>query len=84
MMTMKTYLKPLRSNFEGMRNCWVFRKNRPERIKRSTLPDPKEVRLRMEIALTKADIARPEWEHAQQQKQILARIALLEERIAGY
>ena len=78
------YLTPLQSNYPYVQKCWVYRKDRPDRIRKSTLPSPTEVRLRMEIALMRADIARPAYEAAQRQKAILAKIADLEERIASY
>lgn len=76
-MNTEQYQRPLQSNFVAVQKCWVYRKDRPERIPKSKLPDPSLVRLRMEIAMMKADLARPAWELAYRIGQIEARLVEL-------
>ena len=76
-MNTEQYQRPLQSNFVAVQKCWVFRKDRPERIPKSKLPDPRTTRLRMEIAMMRADIARPAWNVDYRIRQIEARLAEL-------
>lgn len=76
-MNTEKYQRPLQSNYPAVERCRIFRKERPERIAKSKLPDPSLVRLRMEIAMMKADLARPAWELAHRIRQIEARLVEL-------
>jgi hypothetical protein len=73
MMNTHRYQQPLRSNFDAVKRCWVYHKERGESRRKDTLPSPQATRLRMEIAMFKADLARPEW--------IQNRIATLETKL---
>lgn len=76
---------PVRSNFPRVEEaCRLFRTALPEREHKSKLPHPREVRLRMEIALHKGDIARQQWHEAREQKRIQARIVEIEAQLRDY
>lgn len=80
-MNTEQYQRPLRSNFNAVQRCRIFRKDRGEYQRKDTLPHPRENALRMEVALTKASLARPAWEEAQRQNAIAARIRHIEARL---
>lgn len=78
---MKTYMPSgsVRSNYPQIEEiCRLYRSEQAEYTPKSKLPDPSEVRLRMEIALFKADLSRAGWLREQAVAKAVARIAEIE------
>lgn len=78
---MKTYTPSgsVRSNYPQIEEmCRLYRNERAEYVPKSKLPDPKEVGLRMELAMFKADLSRAGWLREQAVAKAKARIAEIE------
>ena len=78
---MKTYMPSgsVRSNYPQIEEMFrLYRKERAEYAPKSKLPDPKEVSLRMELAMFKADLSRAGWLREQAVAKAKARIVEIE------